>query len=81
MYNHLQEKKDETFFEEQVMIVQLVDSLQQNEEESEAPKDKDTVIEERSSEEYKNHDMTKPQRGIDPTRVMKTILGMKDHPR
>ena len=57
------------------------DSLQQNDKEPEAAKDKDTVMEERASEEYKNHDMTKPQRGIDPTRVMKTILGMKDHPR
>ena len=28
MYNHLQEKKDDTCFEEQVMTIQLEDSLQ-----------------------------------------------------
>ena len=49
MYNHLQEKKDETCSEEQVMTIQLEVSLQQNEEESEAPRVRDTVTEERAS--------------------------------
>ena len=42
------------------MTIQLEDSLQQNDKEPEAAKDKDTMMEERASEEYKNHDMTKP---------------------
>ena len=50
------------------MVVQLEDSLQQIEEESEAPKEKDTMSEERASKEYKNNDMNKTQREVDPPR-------------
>ena len=60
--------------------VQLEDSLQQNEE-LEAPRDKDTMTKERASKEYKNHDMTKPQKATHPPQEMKTILGTGDHPR
>ena len=49
--NHLQKKKDETCSEEQVTTVQLEDSLQQNEEEPEVLRDKDTMTKERASEE------------------------------
>ena len=45
MYNHLQEKKDETCSEEQVMTVHLEDSIQQNEYEHEDTRDKDTMME------------------------------------
>ena len=34
--------------------------------EPEAPKVRDTVTKERDSEEYENHDMTDPQRPVDP---------------
>ena len=46
------------------MTVQIEYSIEQNEEEHEALKDKDTMMEERDLEEYKNHDMTKPQRAV-----------------
>ena len=59
------------------MTVQIEYSIERNEEEHEALKDKDTMMEERDLEEYKNHDMTKPQRAVDTPWEMNTILGMK----
>ena len=48
-----------TFKEDSLTITFKEDSLQQNEEEPEAPRDKDTMTKERALEEYENHDMTK----------------------
>ena len=78
MYNNLEEKKDETCSEEQVTTIH---SNNIHEEEAKAPRVRDTVTKETYSEEYKNHDMIKPQRVVDPPREMKTILGTKYHPR
>ena len=44
-----------------------------HEDEPEAPKVRDTVIEQRDSEEYK--------RVVDPPQEMKTTLGMRDNSR
>ena len=64
MYNHLQEKKDETCFEEHVTIVEvrIFNPINIHEDDPEAPSVRDTVMKERASEEYKNHDMTLRER-------------------
>ena len=73
MYNHLKEKEDETLFRRTSDDHSRFTPINIHKYEPEAPRVRDTVIEERASEEHK--------RAVDPPREMKTTLGTRDNSR